>query len=313
MNAFRTNISILYACVVLLHPASVLAEQDIPPQILVEAAKLWQRASPLRDGTDGSEREMREALDEWSRIDEIGEDTMSRALLIFYQQMAGVERFSLRMKSIPKTDPDFRHFAVTEDSKEKGEMLMLLIRDPRRTEELLPLVRKRVNWLIDNVPNDKPPAPLDTLEIGASAEYLLIHGTASDKRLIEKLRQRYDESPLPQATERIAALQNVEGNIEWLKGVLKRDPLPFVRRIMQPKQPSSAGLPSSDHESQTDQPVVHDSQSTSLLRPTLSSYPQSRDRGIPVELMVVAGIIALMLAAWFALKLRARRRPPPRP
>lgn len=199
---------------------------QVPETVLKEAVTLWPLAT--NSGDPFTDEEHRILALKWKRITEIGEDTMSRALLVFYKEKAGVERSFSFNSSITRSDPDWEPYVFEHDSLEKGLMAGILIDDPRRTAEFLPMLRERMRWLIKHVPDDKPPAAVAVNEVASSAQYMLVRGTAEDKQLVNELRAAYEKLQTPYGAQKVEAIdmniQDADRSVRYAKEAR----LPFI-------------------------------------------------------------------------------------
>ena len=291
MPIFRA-FHVMWLSIPLVVASPIIAASELTSEILREAVGLWKFASGLGDPYSAEEKAEAEAA--WKRMEEIGEETMSRALVVLYQQRAGVERpFSFDTSlGPPKQDEFWPRLAFRADSKEKAWITRLLLLDPRRTHEFLPLLRERVKWLIGHVPYDRNPEEVDPFEIGYAVQYLLIYGAEDDRHLVNELGAKYDQSPLPSA-EKAGTINDVKSNLQWLVNHDKTRPFPFVRRVAgSAPQPASLATPvegdqTTPPQRQPVKPVPPDSRAIELL----PGQPNSVSRAWIWWLLAVCGAL----------------------
>lgn len=285
----------LFVTICLYAGYSAAAEQDPPSEVVKEVGGLWMVASPLWDAY--SEQERAEAEARWNRIEEIGEDQASRALVVLYQQKAGVERPFTKEPppgEIPDPGPDRDLYTLVVDSRDKAMMTMILTRDPRRVAKFLPILRERLRWLISYVPNDHGVSALDPVEISAVARYVVKYGNEEDRRLLKELGQKYTESSVPGGGSKAEAIrEHFENAAEIAKH--DRQGFPFIRpRLVRGAAPVQAAA----SEGAVAATRLPDSsrRSPSLTSQTQTSEPNSSIWWISASLAVVLVLLVVVLA-----------------
>lgn len=297
MSTFFQYIAPLAFAATLISGGNVFGQMS--EQVLKEAITLWPLAG--NSGDPFTEEEHRILEEKWKRIAEIGEEAMSRALLVFYRQKAGSERpFSFKTSILP-ADPDWEQYTFETDSREKGLMAAILVNDPRRTAEFLPVLRDRMQWLIKHVPADKHPAEIAVNEVASSAQYMLVRGTAEDKKLVSDLRAAYEKLQNPFGAQKVEAIDVNTQNIEHIIRDVNQARLPFAFSFSPAADPGQKTKKQTDGDADLNSGekrlAQHDARNGVNLK---SSNDQNRSWLVGL-LVIVAATIG---AAWMLLRKR---------